>query len=76
MLSNKPILRKMDLKLKAKEELESRVKAIEELIENKGLGSKYLKKARKTQRLMNLTVLAGVGVVVVSLATWAALNRE
>ena len=40
-----------------KHELETRVKKLEDLIETKGIGSKQLNKARKTQKYLNLLVL-------------------
>lgn len=60
----------MDIAKKAKEEIESRLDKIEDFIAKKGLGSKSLQKAHKTQRDVNLAlVLTGV-LTIVGLALW------
>lgn len=66
----------MELTQKAKEGLEARVKSLEDLIERKGIGSRQLTKARKTQRYVNLTVLAVSTVAVVGLVTWLSKRRN
>lgn len=53
-----------------KHELETRVKSLEDLIERKGIGSKQLDKARKTQRFLNITVLGVTVAAVVGIAAW------
>ena len=58
-----------------REEFEGRVKRIENFIENKGIGSKQLKKARKVQRRVNAVVLLGSIITVAGIAIWA-LNRD
>lgn len=61
----------MDLTNKAKEEIENRLKSIEQFIEDKGLGANYLNKAKKTQRNLNLALLAGGALVIAGLTMWA-----
>ncbi|MEQ8474425.1 MAG: hypothetical protein RIC35_24725 [Marinoscillum sp.] len=59
-----------------KQELETRVKSIEELIERKGIGSKQLNKARKTQRYLNITVLGVTVAAIVGIAAWLSASDE
>ncbi|PRY85961.1 hypothetical protein [Mongoliibacter ruber] len=60
----------MDITKKAKEEIDARLDKIESFIAKKGLGSKYLQKAQKTQRDINLAlVLTGV-ITIVGIAFW------
>jgi hypothetical protein len=54
-----------------REEFEGRVKKLERFIEEKGLGSKQLKKARKLQRRTNTVVFLGSVIAVASIAIWA-----
>ncbi len=61
----------MDLR----EEFEGRVKKIENFIEDKGLGSKQLKKARKVQRRVNTMVFLGSLITVAGITIWA-LSRD
>ncbi|MFO7824516.1 MAG: hypothetical protein R6V72_11310 [Cyclobacterium sp.] len=66
----------MDITKKAKEELENRLDKIEEFIASNGLGSTYLKKARKTQRDINLAlVLSGV-VTIAGIALWMTIKNN
>ncbi len=58
-----------------KEEFETRVKRLEGFIEDKGLGSKQLKKARKVQRSINTVVFLGSVITVAGIMIWA-LNRD
>ena len=55
---------------KVKEELESRVKKIEDFIASKGIGSSKLSKARKVQRNVNLGVLLGSLFTVAGVVAW------
>ena len=59
-----------------KQELETRVKKLEDLIETKGIGSKQLNKARKTQKYLNITVLGVTVAAVVGLAAWLSAGEE
>ena len=59
-----------------KQELENRVKALEDLIETKGIGSKQLNKVRKTQKYLNVTVLGVTVAAVVGLAAWMSLHDD
>jgi hypothetical protein len=60
----------MDIATKAKEGIESRLKSIEHFIEEKGLGSSYLTKARRTQRNVNLAIAVGTLVTMAGISIW------
>ncbi len=64
----------MDLTEKTKDELEKRIKKLEDYIEEKGLGSSYLSRAKKMQRNLNLALFFGAVTTVVGLATWALIS--
>ena len=64
----------MEFTEKVKEELEGRIKYLENLIEEKGIGSKQLKKARKTQRNVYLAILAGSLITVAGIIIWVVSN--
>jgi hypothetical protein len=66
----------MDLTKKAKEEIEDRLDKIEDFIASKGIGSTYLKKAKKTQRDVNLSILLFGIVSVAGLALWMNGNSK
>ncbi|MEQ9303965.1 MAG: hypothetical protein RJQ14_08620 [Marinoscillum sp.] len=59
-----------------KQELETRVKSLENLIERKGIGSKQLDKARKTQRYLNITVLGVTVAAIVGIAAWLSASDD
>jgi len=61
----------MDLR----EEFDARVKKLENFIEDKGLGAKQLKKAKKVQRSMNAVVLLGSLITLAGVTIWM-LNRD
>ncbi len=61
----------MDLR----QEFEARVKKLEDFVEDKGLGSKQLKKAKKVQRNMNAVVLLGSLITLAGVTIWM-LNRD
>ncbi len=58
-----------------REEYEARIKKLESFIEDKGFGSKQLKKAKKVQRSINTVVFLGSLITVAGLTIWA-LNRD
>ena len=68
----------MDIKEKAKAELESRIRKVEDLIAEKGVGSSYLSRAKKVQRNINLGIFVGGIVAIAGLTAWALSknNRE
>ena len=66
----------MDITKKAKEEIEDRLDKIEDFIASKGIGSTYLKKAKKTQRDVNLSILLFGIVTVAGLALWMNGNGK
>ncbi|MFQ3214858.1 MAG: putative RND superfamily exporter protein [Marivirga sp.] len=60
----------MNIKKKAKDEIEYRIEAIEHFIEDKGVGSTYLTRAKKVQRNMNIALVLGGAITVIGLAVW------
>ena len=68
----------MDIKEKAKAELESRIRKVEDLIAEKGVGSSYLSRAKRVQRNINLGIFVGGIVAIAGLTAWALSknNRE
>jgi hypothetical protein len=61
----------MDLKNKTRAELEDRVKKLEKLISEKGVGSNYLSRAQRVQRDVNLALIFGGAAVVLGAAAWS-----
>jgi len=66
----------MDINEKVKTELEGRIKKIESLIADRGLGSKQLQKARKAQRNVNLAVFVGSLVTIAGITVWALSSNN
>lgn len=54
-----------------KEEFEARINKLENLIADRGIGSKQLTKVRKTQRNVNLAIFVGSLVTIAGIAVWA-----
>ncbi|MDZ7847244.1 MAG: hypothetical protein U5L96_10965 [Owenweeksia sp.] len=66
----------MDLKERAKGELDTRLKNVEDFIAKRGMGSSYLQRAQKVQRNANLAlVLTGV-ITVAGVLVWALRKDE
>ncbi|SDG82451.1 hypothetical protein [Psychroflexus sediminis] len=65
----------MEFNTKIKEELEGRIKGLEDFIEQNGIGSKQLNKAKKVQRDGNIALVVGGLVTIAGLAIWA-MNRN
>lgn len=65
----------MEFNKAIKEELEGRIKRLENFIENKGLGSSRLNKAKSMQRNVNLAIFMGSLLTVAGLTFWV-LNRN
>ena len=65
----------MEFNTKIKEELEGRIKELEDLIAEKGIGSKQLNKAKKVQRDGNIALFVGGLITAAGLAIWA-MNRN
>lgn len=61
----------MDLTERTKEALELRLRKLEDLISKKGLGSKYLNKAKKTQRNLNLAIVVGSAITIAGVLAWS-----
>lgn len=66
----------MDIQNKAKAELENRIQKIEHLIAEKGVGSSYLHRAKKTQRNINLAIFVGGIITIAGLTAWAMSSSE
>ena len=54
-----------------REEFEERINKLENLIADKGIGSKQLGKVRNVQRNMNLAVFVGSLITIAGIAVWA-----
>lgn len=61
----------MDIAKKAKENLEQRIHDIESFINDRGLGSGYLNKAKKAQRNVNIALVAVGAITIIGLTAWA-----
>jgi len=66
----------MDISKQAKEQLEKRVKKLEEFIANKGVGSAQLAKARRIQRNINLAIVLGSFITLAGITVWVLHNME
>jgi hypothetical protein len=66
----------MEFTEKIKEELEGRIKNLENFIAEKGVGSKQLKKVRKTQRNVNLAIVVGSLITVAGITVWVVTNNR
>ncbi len=58
-----------------REEFEARVNRLEDFIEEKGFGSKQLKKAKKVQKNVNAVVFLGSLITMAGIVIWA-INRD
>ncbi len=54
-----------------KEELDARVKRLERFVEEKGLFSEKLTKAKRAQRNLNAAIFLGSLITVAGIAIWA-----
>jgi len=61
----------MDIKQRTKEGLERRIEKTENYIEEKGIGSSYLSRAKTIQRNINLILALGAITTVAGLFAWA-----
>ncbi|WP_319271523.1 hypothetical protein [uncultured Draconibacterium sp.] len=61
----------MEFTEKIKTELEGKIKELEDLIAERGVGSKQLRKARRTQRNVNFAIIVGSLITVAGVAAWA-----
>ena len=66
----------MDITKQAKEQLEKRVKKIEEFIANNGVGSAQLAKARRIQRNINLAIVLGSFITLAGITVWVLQNTD
>lgn len=68
--------RNMDLKKRTREELEERVRKLENIIAKKGIGSQYLARAERIQRNINLAIIVGGAALVIGVAALAVYNHK
>mgnify|MGYP003563467808 CR=1 FL=1 len=66
----------MDITKQAKEQLEKRIKTIEEFIAKKGVGSAQLAKAKKVQRNVNLALVLGSFMALAGITVWVLSNMD
>lgn len=61
----------MDLTNKTKTELEDKVRRLENIIAEKGVGSSYLSRAQRVQRDVNLALILGGITVALGVTAWS-----
>ncbi|MDX1672268.1 MAG: hypothetical protein R3211_07990 [Balneolaceae bacterium] len=61
----------MNIKEKTRDELVERIEELEDLIHRKGVGSKYLQRAERIQRDLNLALILGASAAVLGVTAWA-----
>ncbi|WP_303925505.1 hypothetical protein [Draconibacterium sediminis] len=66
----------MEFTEKIKTELEGKIKELEDLIAEKGVGAKQLKKAQHTQRNVNLAIIVGSLITVAGITVWAVSSSS
>ncbi len=66
----------MGIKDKTRQELEERVKELENMIARKGVGSSYLQRAERIQRDVNIALLLGATTAIVGLTAWAVYKSR
>ena len=66
----------MDIAKQAKEQLEKRVKKIEDFIANRGVGAAQLAKARRMQRNINLAIVVGSFITLAGITVWILHNTD
>ncbi|WP_159520306.1 hypothetical protein [Sunxiuqinia indica] len=66
----------MEFSEKIKDELEGRIKKLENFVADKGIGSKQLEKAKNAQRNVNLAVFAGSLITIAGITLWALRSNN
>lgn len=66
----------MDITKQAKEQLEKRIKKIEDFIADKGVGSAQLAKARRVQRNINLAIVVGSFITLAGITAWVLHSMD
>ncbi len=66
----------MDITKQAKEQLEKRIKKVEDFIASKGVGSAQLAKARRVQRNINLAIILGSFITLAGITVWVLNNMD
>ena len=66
----------MEFSEKIKDELEGRIKKLENFVADKGIGSKQLEKAKHAQRNVNLAVFVGSLITIAGITVWALRSNS
>lgn len=66
----------MSIKQKTIEQLESKIEEVEDFISEKGIGSKYLSKAERMQRDVNLGLAVTGFIGLAGLSAWAIMRSS
>ncbi|WP_321285620.1 hypothetical protein [uncultured Sunxiuqinia sp.] len=66
----------MEFSEKMKDELEGRIKKLENFVADKGIGSKQLEKAKNAQRNVNLAVFGGSLITIAGITVWALRSNS
>ncbi len=66
----------MEFSEKIKDELEGRIKKLENFVADKGIGSKQLEKAKNAQRNVNLAVFVGSLITIAGITVWALRSNS
>jgi hypothetical protein len=66
----------MEFSEKIKDELEGRIKKLENFVADKGIGSKQLEKAKNAQRNVNLAVFVGSLITIAGITVWALRSNN
>ena len=56
--------------------LESRIKKLEDIIADKGVGSGYLKNAKRIQRDVNIALVVGAAAALTGVAIWTIFKQD
>jgi hypothetical protein len=59
-----------------KEEFEARINRIERFIEDKGIGSRQLEKAKKVQKSINAIAFLGGLITIAGVVLWSISNKD
>lgn len=61
----------MSIKKKTEKELQDKIKEVEDLIAEKGVGSDYLSRAERVQRDLNLALILGGAAAILGATAWS-----
>jgi tetrahydromethanopterin S-methyltransferase subunit G len=66
----------MNIKEKAFTEIEERIESIERAISKNGVGSKYLEKAEKIQRDVNIGLMVAGATALLGITAWSIIKTS